>query len=276
MKISEVEKKLPLFEQQMAELEYSPFTSKKYVKDVERMLHFMKGKNIDKRTLQTYKNYIVERYRPNTVNSYIMSVNTFMKWAGRDDLTLRTVRIQKNTSMENVLSKQEYEAMLAVAKERKSMRNNMILKVLAMTGMRVGELQYLTVDALEQGKILVKKKGKYREVYLQESLIALLKEYCEKEKIRSGYLFFGRKKGKPLDTTGVWKILKKIAETAGIDPEKVYPHSFRHLFAKTYMEQIGNVLELADILGHSNVETTRRYTLTSVKEKRRALEKLNL
>lgn len=276
MTISEVKKQLPLFEQELEQQEYSPITSKKYVKDVERMLRLIKAEKIDKSTLQTYKNHIMERYKPNTVNSYIMSVNTFMKWAGREDLTLRTIRIQKNTSMENVLSREEYETMLEVAKENKSMRNYMILKVLAMTGMRVGELQYLTVEALEQGTILVKKKGKYREVYLQESLIHLLKEYCEKEGITSGYLFFGRKKEKPLDTTGIWKLLKNIAKLGGVDADKVYPHSFRHLFAKIYMEEVGNVLELADILGHSNVETTRRYTLTTVKEKKEALERLNL
>ena len=199
-----------------------------------------------------------------------------MKWAGREDLVLKTVRIQKKTSMENVISRQEYEKMLEVAKKQTSQRNYMIMKVLAMTGMRVGELQYLTTEALKTGKITIIKKGKYREVCMQKSLIKMLREYCRKEEIFSGYLFFGRNRKQPLDTTGVWKMLKKIAGKAGVDPEKVYPHSFRHLFAKTYMQEIGNILELADILGHSNIETTRMYTLTSTEEKRNALEKLEL
>lgn len=197
-----------------------------------------------------------------------------MKWAEREDLLLKTVKIQKNTSLEDVLSKQEYEKMIEVAKKQKSWRNYMIIKVLAITGMRVGELQYLTTDTLKSGKITVMKKGKYREIYMPESLIKLLNEYCQKEKIDSGYLFFGRNREKPLDTTGIWKMLKKVAQKAGVNTQKVYPHSFRHMFAKTYMEITGNILDLADILGHSNVETTRRYTLTTIEEKRNVLEKL--
>ena len=274
MKTWDIKKKLILFQNQMKEQEYSEITLEKYVKDIRKMLSYMGNKEVEKSTLQEYKCYLVEHYKPNTVNSYIISINVFMRWVKREDLILKTIRIQKKTSLENVISRQEYEKMIEEAKEQKSWRNYMILKVLAMTGMRVGELQYLTTEALENGKIIVMKKGKYREIYMQESLIQLLHEYCKKEKISSGYLFFGRSREKPLDTTGIWKMLKKIAKKAGIEPQKVYPHSFRHLFAKTYMKEIGNILELADILGHSNVETTRMYTLTSMEEKRNALERL--
>lgn len=276
MTVSDIEKKLVLFQKQMKEQEHSEITLEKYVKDIRKMTAYMKTKKIDKNTLQEYKHYLTKNYKPNTINSYIISINVFMKWAGREELALKTVRIQKKTSMENVISRQEYEKMLEVAKKQTSQRNYVIMKVLAMTGMRVGELQYLTTEALKTGKITVIKKGKYREVYMQKSLIKILREYCKKEEIFSGYLFFGRNRKQPLDTTGVWKMLKKIAGKAGVDPEKVYPHSFRHLFAKTYMQEIGNILELADILGHSNIETTRMYTLTSTEEKRNALEKLEL
>lgn len=276
MKSSEVEKKLISFQKQMKEREYSRITLEKYVSDVKKMTHYMGERDIEKSALQDYKCYLIEHYQPNTVNSYIISINVFMKWADRRDLVLKTIKVQKRTSVENVISKQEYEKMIAVAKDSKSLRNYMIIKVLAMTGIRVGELQYLTVETLEKNRIVVMKKGKYREVYMQESLIKLLYEYCQKEKIYSGYLFFGRNREKPLDTTGVWKMLKKVAKEAGVNTEKVYPHSFRHLFAKTYMKEIGNILELSDILGHSNIETTRMYTLTSIEEKQQVLEKLNL
>ncbi|MDE7423381.1 MAG: tyrosine-type recombinase/integrase [Lachnospiraceae bacterium] len=276
MKATEIMEKLDLFEKQMKEREYSAITLEKYVKDIKKMLDFMGENEVEKSTLQAYKCYLIEHYKPNTINSYIISVNVFMKWAERNDLLLKTVRIQKNSSLENVLSKQEYEKMIEVAKEQKSWRNYMIIKVLAMTGMRVGELQYLTTDALKSGKITVMRKGKYREIYMPKSLMQLLDEYCQKEEIHNGYLFFGRDQKKPLDTTGIWKMLKKIAKRADVDIQKVYPHSFRHLFAKTFMKTTGNILDLADILGHSNVETTRRYTLTTIEEKRNALEKLEL
>lgn len=276
MKRLDVEEKLPLFQKQMKEKEYSEITLKKYVKDIQKMLNYIGKNKIEKETLQNYKSYLIEHYKPNTINSYIISINVFMKWADRKDLILKTIRIQKKTSLENVLSRQEYEKMIDVAKKQKSWRNYMIMKVMAMTGMRVGELKYLTTDALKNGKITVMKKGKYREVYMPKSLMQLLQEYCKKEKIFSGYLFYGRSKKHPLDTTGIWKMLKKIAKTAGVNPEKVYPHSFRHLFAKTYMKEMGNILDLADILGHSNVETTRMYTLTTMEEKRDALDRLEL
>lgn len=162
--------------------------------------------------------------------------------------------------------------MLDYAKRTGRKKYYMLMRVLAGTGIRVGELKYITVEAVRAGNTDVYNKGKLREIFVPNELSEALLEYCREEQIHTGILFEGSK-GEAISRNAVWQMLTKLAVRAGVDKRKVNPHSFRHLFAKTYMSKYGNLAELGDILGHSNLETTRIYTITTVEEKR---ERMNL
>jgi site-specific recombinase XerD len=149
------------------------------------------------------------------------------------------------------------------------------MRLLAGTGIRIGELEYVTVMAIVKGSCIVFNKEKYHQIYIPCTLQEELLKYCRKEKISSGPIFLGNRQT-PVSRSGVWKMLKKLAEMVGVPEEKVHPHSFRHLFAKSYRKQYGDITELADILGHSSIEMTRIYTVTTVEEKRSRLNSLKI
>lgn len=229
----------------------------------------------DRSVVIRYVEHIKASYRPRTVNIYIISLNRYLKWAGYPDYTVKTNRIQARRSLNNVLSIQEYYTMLDYAAQTGRKKYYMIMRVLAGTGIRVGELRYITVEAVRAGSVDVYNKGKSREIYIPGELAKMLLQYCREEHIDTGILFEGEK-GKEISRNAVWQMLNKLALRAGVDRKKVNPHSFRHLFAKTYMNKYGNLAELGDILGHSNLETTRIYTLSSIEEKRRRMDMLGI
>lgn len=257
--------------------ELSGRTIQKYMKDIDKFIDFCRNDvNIDKEYMILYKNFLLGKYKLTSVNSYIIAVNRYMKWLNKEELIIKTVVLEKKNSLDNVITEEEYRRILECAKKKKNNKLYFIMKTLAATGIRVGELKYITYNAIESGSFIACNKGKRRRVYLTWELCELLMEYCDKHDIREGLVFRGRNGNQPTDTTGIWKNMKTIAKTAGVDPKKVYPHNLRHLFAKTYMTQVGNIAELSDILGHSSIETTRIYTLTSGNEKRMVLGSLGL
>lgn len=278
MTTRELRENLQKFEKYLFTEEYAEATIRKYIFDVNKCLGFMGKKNreVNKEYLRKYKSYLLSQYSPSTVNSYMISINKYLKWNGLKDLQMKTIRIQKKTCLENVISTEEYMTLLDEAKRRGKIRDYLIMRAMAMTGIRVGELKYITVDSVRDKKLLINNKGKYRTVYLPVSLCELLERYCRAQQIDTGMIFTGSSRDKSLSESAVWKMLKKTAESAGIDKKNVYPHSFRHLFAKTYMKKVGNIMELADILGHSNVEITRIYAVTTAEEKRQTMECLDL
>ena len=229
----------------------------------------------DKSMIHQYVEHIKTVYRPRTVNIYIISLNLYLKWAGYPDYTVKTNRIQARRSLNNVLSIQEYYTMLDYAVRTGRKKYYMIMRVFAGTGIRVGELRYITVEAVKAGSVDVYNKGKSREIYIPNELAKVLLQYCREEHIEAGILFEG-KDGKEISRNAVWQMLNKLALRAGVDRKKVNPHSFRHLFAKTYMNKYGNLAELGDILGHSNLETTRIYTISSIEEKRHRMDMLGI
>ena len=233
------------YENQLVLDELSERTIKKYVVDVEQWLNDMPD-IINKTSIISYKNNLAKLYKPTTVNSKIISVNKFLKWMGCDELKIKTKKIYY------------------------------IMKTIAQTGIRVGELKYVTVEAIQVGITIVWNKEKYRNVYLTNKLCEELKIYCSDNNISEGPIFCGNKKGQTITNGAVWRSLKYIAIQAGIPQELVYPHSFRHLFAKEYMRKIGDISELADLLGHTRLETTWIYTKTTSEEKRVRLEHLDL
>lgn len=249
----------------------------KYLSDLRRFLDFpLQEEEIHKADMIAFKAALKKRYKPSSVNSFLLSINRYMQWRGRPDLKLRLERIQRSYSLSNVLEMEDYHKLLDYAKESGKEKYYYLMKTLAGTGIRVGELQFITREAAAAGVVSVDHKGKNREICIPAGLSAQLSDYCERNGIGSGVIFTGRDRKRPMDVSGIWKGLKRLAVAAGVEEKRVYPHSFRHLFAKVYMKEIGNLTELCDILGHSSMETTRIYTKETVREKRDSLEKLHL
>lgn len=273
----DLSKKLREFEQYLTMEEHSPRTVEKYVADVKQCLQLkFDEEELGHSFFLRYKKYLQNQFQPASVNSKICSVNKFLKWNGLSELTMKTIRIQKKTSLENIVTKEEYMQLLEEAKATGKYRDYLILRTITMTGIRVGELKYFTVEAIQKKSIVIVNKGKVRTIYLADELYKLLQEYCINQDKEGGFIFEGQKKNRPLSTVAVWKIFKRISKKTKINEKKVYPHAFRHLFAKMYMKMIGNIAELADMLGHSNIEITRIYTLTTADEKRANVERLGL
>lgn len=263
------------YENQLVLDELSERTIKKYVVDVEQWLNDMPD-IINKTSIISYKNNLAKLYKPTTVNSKIISVNKFLKWMGCDELKIKTKRIQTKSCLDNVITREYYLKLLDTAWKLNKKKIYYIMKTIAQTGIRVGELKYVTVEAIQVGITIVWNKEKYRNVYLTNKLCEELKIYCSDNNISEGPIFCGNKKGQTITNGAVWRSLKYIAIQAGIPLELVYPHSFRHLFAKEYMRKIGDISELADLLGHTRLETTWIYTKTTSEEKRVRLEHLDL
>lgn len=275
MNKDEAKAKLVAYEKQMKIDELSERTIKKYLFDVKQWLD-SQDKKINMESMLAYKQSLTKTYAVSSINSKLISVNRYLKWLKYDELILKTQRMQPKTDIENIISKEEYSRMLDFAKRTNRMKMYYVMRTIAMTGIRIGELKYITVSALENGRAEVYNKGKYRMIYISRTLSEELLEYCKDCGIAEGIVFHGRNKGNNISAVGVWKNMKSIAEKSNVPSEKAYPHSLRHLFAKTYMEKVGDVTELSDLLGHSRLETTWIYTRTTSEEKRRRLERLDL
>ncbi|MCI9074841.1 MAG: tyrosine-type recombinase/integrase [Dorea sp.] len=238
----------------LEEQELSEGTVSIYLRYANQIEQYTAEEGISKKMIFAYKESLWQRRAaPTTVNLVVIAVNKYLKYAGYRECTVKTERIQKRKSLENVLSAEDYRRMLEYARKSGRMKYYYIMKTLAQTGIRINELRYFTVEALEVRKIQVNSKGKIREIYLPEGLIRDLKEYCIAERITSGVIFMGNAQ-KPIGRASVYKMLSRIGESAGVAREKVYPHSFRHLFAVTYMNCYGNLTELADILFHLSID----------------------
>lgn len=269
-------KTLNAYETYLLQAELRPNTVLKYVKDVQKLLTFGQEAEMDKASLLAYKKHLLEQYKPASANSYLASANRFLRWAGLDTLTVKIRPLPHRTSLENVITEEEYRRLLDFAIRDGKIKAALLIRTFACLGIRAGELRFITAEAAREGRALLDNKGRYRQILLPDSLREALLGYCEKRGIQSGVIFHGRQPGQPLDHSSIWRTMKTLACAAGVDPAKVYPHNFRHLFAKTYMKKIGNIAELADLLGHASIETTRIYTLTGEEEKRESLNLLGL
>lgn len=264
------------YEEYLSEAELSDNTIKIYLRQAKGFLDFLEGRAITKKETVAYKSHLLVQGRKMTsTNLYIVAVNSFLKYAGFSECVLKTERIQKRQCPENILSREEYGRMLSYAKESGRSKYYCLMRTLALTGIRVSELGGCTVEALSCGKFMTSSKGRTREIYLPDKLIQDLSEYCNSSNIVAGSIFLGNT-GNAIGRTAVYRMLVRLAEMAGVPREKAHPHSFRHLFAVTYMEQYANLFELADILGHSSLETTRVYTVTTGEAKREKMNLLNL
>lgn len=281
MKIENVltkEKAIDMFDIYIAEMklnELSNATIKKYIADIKQWLYEV-PEIVSKHDMLNYKEEMSEKYKVASVNSKIISINRYLKWLGFKELTVKTKRIQRSNGLENTITKEYYLKMLHYAKTHNKKKMYYIMKTIAQTGIRIGELKFVTVEAIMEGSTIVCNKGKYRSIYFTNNLCRELLQYCEECNCATGIIFVGRECGKALTPGAVWKGLKYLAKKSEVPDKMVYPHSFRHLFAKEYMKKIGDISELADLLGHSRLETTWIYTKTTSDEKRKKLEFLDL
>lgn len=248
----------------LVEQERSKSTINSYIREILALQIFLDDSALSKDILLSYKAMITARYLPSTCNVTISAINSFLQYIGRDDLSLKPLKVQKTIyeSNDKELTKKDYEKLIKAAYINGQERLSLIMQTICSTGIRVSELCYITVESLKEGKCLVTNKGKSRIVFIPAPLQKLLKKYVVNSNITSGPIFITRS-GKPLDRSNLWKDMKQLCSIAKVNPEKVYPHNLRHLFARTYYTQYKDLSRLSDILGHTNVSTTKIYTKES-------------
>ncbi len=261
------------------EQEKSSATIQKYMRDLDKLVQYAAGRNVDKLLVIRYKEYLKNDrdYKTSSINSFLVAANRFfdfMKWY---ELKVKTYKIQKETFMpENKeLSKDEYKRLVRTAMQGGKKRIGMIVQTICATGIRVSELSSITVSAVKCGMATLYNKGKERQILIPRDLQVRLLHYIRKNEIKTGAVF-QTSKGKAVDRTWIWREMKKLCEEAEVEKDKVFPHNLRHLFARTFYTLYRDIVKLADMLGHSNIETTRIYLKESYTEHRKQLEKLDL
>lgn len=252
-------------------------TIEKYVRDVKFFMEWLSGREVTKILALEYKKELCEKYAPASVNGAIASLNSFFFFTEWHDIRIKSLKIQKQifSNKDKELTKSEYERLLTAAKSKKNQKLYYLMQTICSTGIRVSELRYVTTSAVHSGQAIINCKGKMRMVILPKELCKMLKGYIKERNIKSGAVFVTRT-GKPLDRSYIWKLLKSLCITAGVSKDKVYPHNFRHLFARTYYSLQQDIVRLADILGHSSVNTTRIYTMSTDDVCRRQIQRLGL
>ena len=270
----DIKDKLKEFIQEMRLNELTERTLKKYESDIKQFIKEANISNIDqlkKESLIDYKSIIQEKYKTASINNKITIINKFIDYLNLPELKLKQIKQQKKTSLENVLNESDYNRLLRLAERLGKIRTLYIMKTLAGTGIRIDELKYITVEAIKKGYTQVENKGKIRDIIISKNLSKELKSYCKEQDIKEG-IIFASNTGKPLDKAYIWRELQYIAGQARVRKDKVHAHSFRHLFAKTYLRDGGNITHLADLLGHSSLDTTRIYTMQTKDEHRAILD----
>lgn len=239
-------------------------TVQKYLHDLNALRDYLNGQPLTKSLLIQWKERLTETYAPASVNSMLAAANGFFAFMGWRELTVKLLKIQKSPFCdgEKELTQAEYARLVRAAEQEGNARLSLLIQTICATGIRVSELQYITVEAVRSGRAEVNNKGKRRLAFLPDKLRRLLKQYIQKQKITAGAVFVTRS-GKPLDRSNIWRDMKKLCESAGVEPGKVFPHNLRHLFARTYYALEKDLSRLADLLGHSNVNTTKIYTMES-------------
>lgn len=269
---------LEMFKGNLQESECSRSTIEKYIRDVRMLAVFCNGVIMEKKQLFAFKEYLKEkRYAATSINSMLAAVNRFLSFIGHEDWKLRYLKVQKDLFVHESreLRRKEYETMVEFAKRSADKRLAMLLQTICATGIRVSELQAITVESLSAGQARIYSKGKLRLILIPKTVCRELKRYCKDRQICSGSVFITRS-GKSIDRSNIWKMLKRLAQKANVQPKKVFPHNLRHLFACTYYEKYQDIVRLADILGHSSIDTTRIYTKINTKEQILQIDRLGL
>lgn len=258
--------------------EKSTATIQKYIRDVNAFRSFIGGEEISKESVIRFKQYLLQSgYASRSVNSMLASLNSLFSFLGWHGCKVKMVRLQNQIYCpeEKELSRAEYTRLCAAAKEARNYRLWMILQTICSTGIRVSELKFITVEAVKRGEAVVSCKAKTRTVFLVSELRKKLLRFAAEQKITTGLIFVTRT-GKPISRTNIWREMKALCARAGVDPRKVFPHNLRHLFARVFYSMEKDLAKLADILGHSSIDTTRIYIVSTGLEHRRKLEQMRL
>ena len=269
--------KIEQFCQHLLENEKSDATVQKYMREIRKLQQYLAGEPITKGNMIIYRKVLQERNRASTVNGKLSAINSYLQFFGIQDCGVKLLKIQRNAFLneEKELTEEEYRKLLEAAAARKKDRLYHLILTICSTGIRVSEVRFITVESLDCGKAEINMKGKNRVIILPKKLVQKLKTYVQERKIRSGSIFCTRS-GKPLDRSNICHEMKKLSEQIGVRREKVHPHSLRHLFARQFYAVHKNIAHLADVLGHSSIETTRIYVAGSVSEHERTMEAMNL
>lgn len=275
--MSSLAKKITDYKKYLIEQERSSYTISKYIHDIRFFIEFAGKRTLNKELIIDLKLYLGEHYAASSANSMLAAVNGLLKFIGRADLRVKPFKIQRTLFVpkEKELCRYEYMRLIEAARQQKKERLMLIVETICATGIRVSELKFITAGSVETGRAEIKCKGKLRTVFLPPKLCELLKKYIQKQKITAGAVFITRSE-KHLDRSNIWREMKKLSALTSVSPKKVFPHNLRHLFARTYYSIEKDLSRLADILGHSSVNTTRIYTIESGQTHARQIERLNL
>ena len=257
--------------------ERSAATVEKYLRDVRAFIAFANGAEITKELVIGYKKHLQENYAVRSVNSMLASINSLFAFLGWLVLRVKSIKLQQQIYCpeEKELTKAEYVRLCKVAERKHNERLSLILQTICGTGIRVSELQFITVEAVRCGEAMVSCKAKTRSVFIVKELQRKLLRYAAEQTIKTGMIFV-TKTGKPVSRTNIWREMKALCEEANVNPRKVFPHNLRHLFARVFYSIEKDIAKLADILGHSNIDTTRIYIISSGTEHRRRMENMHL
>lgn len=251
----------------------------KYLHDVKKYFDFCICEGLDNESfasIVSYKEYLKNNYKSSSVNSYLISLNRYLKWIKKDEMCVSLIKCQRKYFTSDELTLSDYKAMLEFCKKTGRSKWYLVIRCLGSMGIRVGELKFITYEAVLSGNAEILFKSKLRTILIPAGLQRELLFFCQTNRIYSGTVFMNKKRTAPIDTSVIWRNLKKIAIGAKIEKSNVYPHNFRHMFARIYMNEFHDIAELADILGHSSIETTRIYTKSSKETQRVRLDLLNL
>ncbi|MCD8373833.1 MAG: tyrosine-type recombinase/integrase [Oscillospiraceae bacterium] len=257
--------------------ERSLSTCTQYLRDLQQFIAWLGDAEVERSTVLCYKEKLRQEYKPSSVNTKLAAMNSFFKFLERGDLRVEQISIQRRAycSSERLLSMEEYFRLVEAAEASGNTQLALIIQTICGTGIRVSELAYITAGAVAQGEATVSLKGKTRQILISSKLRRKLKEYAKKTGIKSGPLFVS-KTGRPLDRTYIWRKMKELCGVAGVEPSKVFPHNLRHLFARTFYKRHKDIAKLADILGHSSINTTRIYIISTGKEHEECIDCLGL
>ncbi len=268
---------LQAFRKHLIQEEKSDATIEKYMREVAFLSKFLYQKNITKEIILAYRESLLERFQVQTVNCKLSAINAYLKFAGLGHCAVKLLKVQRRSFLHESreLTDVEYRRLLTVAKQRCNMRLYYVMMTVCSTGIRVSELKFITVDALHAGYAEIRLKGKNRRVILPRDLVEKLREYISRRDIKNGPVFQTRN-GKPLDRSNICHDMKRLSKLAQVEERKIFPHNLRHLFARSFYAIEKNLAHLADILGHSSIETTRIYITASMKSHERVIRKMQL
>lgn len=253
-------------------------TIEKYLRDVQTFTSWLDGKDVTKEAVSEWKEHLLSlNYAPSTINGILSALNGLFQFLNWNECRAKFLKVQRKMFRDpsRELTCTDYNALTAAARDRKQERLAMLMETICATGIRVSEVHYITLEAVREGRAVISLKGKIRLILFPSKLSRKLLKYAKKQKIVSGEIFLTRN-GKPLSRRQIWAEMKALCQYAGVDASKVFPHNLRHLFATTFYKACRDIVKLADVLGHSSIETTRIYLLTSGVEHQRQLDRLGL